>query len=274
MGQLTHSFQVTDDCIGFKTILVNLYVIQIEGRVIMVDAGVSLSASTLRAWFRNKFQKETPDAVILTHAHFDHIGAISSFLQHGEFPIYLHENERTYAEGNPYLPPDPTVGGGALALSSILYPRKCESFAAHVRVLSGEEGAIDLLPGWTWFSTPGHTPGHISLFRELDRLLLAGDALTTVKQESLVAVWKQEQILHGPPQYYTPDWIAAEESARWIVSKRPTHLATGHGVPMKGDMLPHQLDQYVDEFKRLAVPKKGRYVHTQDTNSIKGTSSP
>ena len=50
-----------------------------------------------------------------------------------------------------------------------------------------------------------HTPGHISLFREKDRTLIAGDAFVTVKQEYLYKVITQEQEISGPPRYLTTD---------------------------------------------------------------------
>jgi hypothetical protein len=39
------------------------------------------------------------------------------------------------------------------------------------------------MPGWRWMHTPGHTEGHVCLFRNSDRTLIAGDAFTTTKQE-------------------------------------------------------------------------------------------
>jgi hypothetical protein len=46
----------------------------------------------------------------------------------------------------------------------------------------------------------------VSIWREEDRALIAGDAFITTDQESAYAVLRQEPELHGPPQYFTPDW--------------------------------------------------------------------
>ena len=70
------------------------------------------------------------------------------------------------------------------------------------------------LPGWRVIETPGHSPGHVSLFRESDGVLIAGDAFVTTKQESLLAVMTQRQELRGPPMYFTCDWDAARESVQ------------------------------------------------------------
>ena len=42
--------------------------------------------------------------------------------------------------------------------------------------------------GWEWVATPGHSPGHICLFRASDRVLLTGDALVTVNMDSWVGL--------------------------------------------------------------------------------------
>ena len=50
------------------------------------------------------------------------------------------------------------------------------------------DGTVPHLPDFKWIHTPGHTPGHISLFREKDQALIVGDAFVTVKQEYLYKV--------------------------------------------------------------------------------------
>src|SRR5918992_1240748 len=81
---------------------------------------------------------------------------------------------------------------------------------------------------------PGHTPGHVSLFREVDRTLIVGDAFVTTKQESATAVLTQRPELHGRPAYYTPDWESARRSVQRLAALEPWRVATGHGPPMEG----------------------------------------
>ncbi len=56
-----------------------------------------------------------------------------------------------------------------------------------------EDGTIPELQDWRWVHTPGHTPGHISLFREKDGVLVAGDAIVTTKAESAYSVMLQSK---------------------------------------------------------------------------------
>jgi hypothetical protein len=78
------------------------------------------------------------------------------------------------------------------------------------------------------------TAGHISLFRESDRLLIAGDAVSTTKQESFMAIASQRAELHGPPAYMTTDWDRARESVEQLAALRPATIAAGHGQALAG----------------------------------------
>lgn len=114
--------------------------------------------------------------------------------------------------------------------------------------------------GWRWVQTPGHTQGHVSLFRDEDRCLIAGDAFVTTQQESLYAVATQQEEVHGPPAYFTPDWAAARRSVEHLAALAPAIAATGHGTPMRGAALRDGLARLVTRFDEIAVPARGRYV--------------
>jgi hypothetical protein len=110
----------------------------------------------------------------------------------------------------------------------------------------------------------------VSFFREADRVCIAGDAFITTKQESLLAVLTQEQMLHGPPAYATTDWNAARESVRRLAALRPAVAATGHGVPMFGQALDDGLQRLAADFDHIAVPRQGLYVHGRGGQGPRG----
>jgi glyoxylase-like metal-dependent hydrolase (beta-lactamase superfamily II) len=114
--------------------------------------------------------------------------------------------------------------------------------------------------GWRWIHTPGHTPGHVSYFREADRTLIAGDAFVATRQESATAVLTQRPELHGPPAYYTSDWEAARRSVERLAALEPLRVATGHGPPLQGREMLANLHELARNFDSLAVPSRGRYV--------------
>jgi glyoxylase-like metal-dependent hydrolase (beta-lactamase superfamily II) len=113
--------------------------------------------------------------------------------------------------------------------------------------------------GWRWIATPGHSPGHISLFRDKDRALIVGDAFVTTKQESMVAALLQPQHVRRPPAYFTPDWQSAHRSVIELTMLDPAHALAGHGRPMHGELLQQQLQALARGFARHSIPHHGRY---------------
>ena len=96
-----------------------------------------------------------------------------------------------------------SVGGGlCLPCRPWSFPRGPIDLGDRVKPLP-EDGSVPGLPGWRWVFTPGHTPGHIALFRDSDRTLIAGDAFVTTRQESVAASISQRPELCGPPRYFT-----------------------------------------------------------------------
>ena len=103
--------------------------------------------------------------------------------------------------------------------------------------------------------TPGHTPGHVSFFREADRTLLVGDAFCTTKPESFFeANLLQHPELHGPPAYFTSDWSAAETSVKLLAKLKPATVAPGHGKPLAGADVGASLQALAMRFEQVALP--------------------
>jgi glyoxylase-like metal-dependent hydrolase (beta-lactamase superfamily II) len=232
-----------------------------DGNWVLIDAGVFGTMSLITGAARERFGGSgRPAAIVMTHGHFDHVGVLEDLAQEWQVPIYAHELERPYLDGTAaYPPPDPSVGGGLMALSSPLYPRGPVDVGPWLRILPAD-GTVPPMPGWRWIHTPGHAPGHVSLWRESDRTIIAGDAFITTRQESAYAVALEKPEIHGPPQYFTIDWDAARDSVRALARREPELAVTGHGAAMRGAEMRAALHQLAREFDRIAVPEHGRYV--------------
>ena len=84
-------------------------------------------------------------------------------------------------------PPDPTVGEGIISMLSWTYPRDPIDLGDRVSPLP-EGGSVPGLDGWRRIFTPGQTPGHVTLSRDADGTLIAGDVFVTTKRESALTV--------------------------------------------------------------------------------------
>jgi glyoxylase-like metal-dependent hydrolase (beta-lactamase superfamily II) len=253
--------RVADGVVFLRTMMVNVFIVQEGGSWILVDAGLSGYAESIKRAARELVGSDVPpSAIVLTHGHFDHVGSLESLLETWDVPVYAHPLERPYLTGrSPYPPPDPLVGGGVMSLLSRLFPRGPIDIGDRLHFLP-EDGSVPAVFSWRWIFTPGHSPGHISLFRDSDRTLIAGDAVTTTKQESLIAVATQRREIHGPPAYWTQDWNAARESVGRVAALEPEVLASGHGEPLAGADMRRDLRALAARFEEVEVPLIGRYA--------------
>jgi len=228
---------------------------------VLIDAGLLGTKALIKTAAEERFGKDArPSAIILTHGHFDHVGVLEDLAEEWDIPVFAHEIELPYLNGKASYPPgDPSVGGGLLARLSPLYPTKPVDVSARLHKLP-DDGTVPHMPGWRWIHTPGHSVGHVSLWREADRTMIVGDAFVTTAQESVYAVAVQSAEMHGPPRYLTVDWEQSRSSVATLAKLDPELVITGHGRAMRGAAMREALQVLATDFEKVAVPPKGRYL--------------
>ena len=110
-------------------------------------------------------QKLKPLAVLLTHAHFDHIGAVDAIREQYQIPAYVHQKEAKWLM-------DPELNG-----SQKWFPDNPLRQKPAENLLSGEHD-IQIGPfHLQLLETPGHSPGSISYLLKEHGMVFSGDVL-------------------------------------------------------------------------------------------------
>ena len=140
----------------------NCYIIQNEsGHCLVIDPG----EEGTRLVRKLKKLELTPVAILLTHAHFDHIGAVDILRDHFNIPVYIHTEENDWLS-------DPALNGSARYPG---IPTVRNKKADH---LISEEGIMEVGPfRFEVRYTPGHSPGSVSYIFTEDGFAVVGDTL-------------------------------------------------------------------------------------------------
>src|SRR5690625_5035642 len=88
-----------------------------HGKWVMIDAGLPNAAEDIKGFAEERFgEGSRPEAIILTHGHFDHVGGLADLIDEWDVTVYAHELELPYLQGEKDYPePDMSVEGGMLA---------------------------------------------------------------------------------------------------------------------------------------------------------------
>ena len=158
-------------------------------------------------------------AHVITHAHPDHQGASHAICSQLSIPFWVGEGDVDAAE-KPALIRERQPSHPIARLMDTIFTGPGHPVDRALR--EGDEVA-----GFRVIDAPGHSQGHIALFRESDRVLILGDVLNSA--DSLTGV----RGLRLPKDFFTPDPQRNRESARRLGELEPSVVAFGHGPPVR-----------------------------------------
>ena len=252
---LTRTERVAEDVLRLPIAFVNAYALgKSGGEWVLVDTGIPQSAGYIQQ-FAKEEMGGPPQAIVLTHGHFDHAGNALTLAEEWDVPVYAHRLELPFLNGRSDYPPGDSSMGGAIAHLARVFPNSGFDLGDRLRELPSL-GEVPVVEGWRWIHTPGHTAGHVSLWRETDRTLVAGDAFATMDLDSWTTQFTHARELARPAAPFTPDWDAAAQSLKTLADLRPAAVGAGHGRAMSEVDLADQLERYAAVDHR---PDYGRY---------------
>lgn len=216
---------------------VNCYLVEDGDEVTLIDGGLpSTWPFILQALDAIGRRPTDVAALVLTHAHFDHVGSARRFQREIGGAVHVHPMDAFIAR-HPYR----YIHERARGLYPLLFPRAVPVLASmtaagalNVKGISDTtpmsgSGALDVPGTPTILFTPGHTQGHCALhFVERDAVV-TGDALVTLDPYTGGV---GPQIVGGAA---TADSLEALASLRKIAETGAGTLLPGHGSPWRGD---------------------------------------
>jgi hydroxyacylglutathione hydrolase len=155
----------------------------------------------------------------LTHVHPDHQGASHAVCAELGLPLWVGEEDADAME-NAEVMAERDGGGAATLVQRTLWRGPPHPVARRLR-----EG--DEVTGFEVLATPGHTRGHIALWRESDRTLIAGDVFFNLHPLT------GRPGLHSPPDAFNEDSARNRESMRRLAALEPAVVCFGHGPPLR-----------------------------------------
>ena len=229
------------------TLIANAYLVGDAQSWVLVDACAPGNERRIRRAARAPlWAEQQAQAILLTHGHFDHAGSSAGLADGWRVPVYAHTLELPYLTGQSQYPPFNLSSPGFFTRIARFFPTSTVNLGLRVAVLE-PSGAIPDLTDWDVIETPGHTPGHVSFFRRTDRVLLAGDAVTTMNLDSFLRTVFQRKEVCRPPTPATSNWKDARRSVELLAHLRPAVIAAGHGRPMRDAA--DQLERLASQFQ-------------------------
>ncbi|MGI8911915.1 MAG: MBL fold metallo-hydrolase [Rubrobacteraceae bacterium] len=227
----------------------NWYIVEEDGRLTVVDTGVPTSWNSLIEALKSLGRRLSDiDAVVLTHAHFDHLGfaeraradlGVPVWVHENDVPLtrhplqYAHERARSYYFAT-QIRAAPMVA--AFVRNRAFWPRPVKEVRRYT------DGTLPVPGSPRIVFTPGHTVGHCSLHLPDRDCVLAGDAVVTLDPYTAKT---------GPrivARAATADSERALASLDALAETGARTVLTGHGDPWTAGV-----ERAVEEARRAGV---------------------
>lgn len=218
---------------GDRTMVIHPSVLFDSNGWVLVDTGMPGSSAQINKLVQEAgISEDAPRVILLTHQDIDHIGGLPGYLigDNERPPVYAHEKDKGAIDGaEPMIKVSPERRANLLA--AMPEPVRAAFEKAFIRPEQANVSRTfadgERLPyggGLVVIHTPGHTPGHVCLYHEASKTLLAGDALVVVDGE-----------LSGPNSANTPNMPEALNSLGKLKAYDIETVVCYHGGLYRGE---------------------------------------
>lgn len=177
---------------------------------VLIDSGAPWTAKKVA----DQLEGVELSAHAITHAHFDHYGGSAVVCSRFNVPFWAGAKDVAAVERGKQVGHFPGLGDKFVpAAKAVEVDRALEE---------GDEVA-----GFEVLFTPGHAPGHVSYWRESDRVLLCGDVMWGMNPFTF------RKVIRDPFVILSPDPKLNRESAKRLADLRPELVCFGHGPPLR-----------------------------------------
>lgn len=229
MEMLRDLTEVTDGVIAVRGQDVNWTILRDGAAFTLVDAGYPGYAPAVRESIRQAgLDLSDLEAIVLTHAHIDHMGGVPHLIAQRPVPVYVGEPEVPMAQG------ERVESAGPVDVVRNLWKPRFVPWALRIAAAGGAKhvtvsGAIGVADGTTLdvpgrpraVLTPGHTSGHLCL--HVGDAILTGDALVT---GHAVSGRQGPQVL---ADFFSTDPDQVRVSLKRLAELEASTIVPGHG---------------------------------------------
>lgn len=150
---------------------VNTYLYNYESNnIVVVDPGSNSNLINSSILTNNYI----PKAILLTHGHFDHVGAVKDLKDKYDIPVYIHKDDSSYlgeSGKESHMELFKTMGPNAGAYFNAYYTENDEADS----LLDDNEELSEF--GLKVIHTPGHSPGSCCFYSEKNSVVFTGDTM-------------------------------------------------------------------------------------------------
>lgn len=215
--------KIIDNVFVVPGVIANIYILADDDGLTLIDAGLPRSEKKILAYVAN-LGKSASDVkrIILTHSDLDHVGALTALQTATGARTYASQIEAdAIAIGKPSRKANPP----GFSLQRFLFKLLSPFFRARpfqIDEILADGQTLPVLGGLRVIATPGHTPGHISLFAPVPGVLFCGDSMVV-----------DENGLRGSRPAVTWDETRAKASVQKQAELGASIVCSGHGPVVK-----------------------------------------